>query len=505
MRILFLMAFLFPFFLHARYNPLVHFSYEPKYKKYTFKDWNKIGVRLTKDVLHGESEREIDEKINIARNLLARIAKMNLAKEQADVVRPYLINFLKEYLEDEEFIRIIKSEAFIKEFNAPSQLRLPIYRSYWYLPRCLIATIASLSPTQKETDLCVELVKKVPNDGLSKRYFYDIINLILILSKDNTVAKYLYTADSLKIFSEIKFSKDRDDAWKILLKDFYDRLKTNDTGGFIYESRIRYMEKYKDFCDGLPFPLYSETKSESGKYYLAIQITGLLKTGVERELITKAKLSEEYRKLKVINDELLSTKHPEDEFKEYLRDENYELIERIEERYHGLRALYEWEGKTRQSMDNEISVLIDKMLSSRQLAADPAYENLKKNYSLYIPDYINRNREKYMKPGLPLPLEYLLGEIASTESFGILLDNYMLNPNLRTATSLAACTGRADITMLFRALSKNDLLDEFLKTLLPDEWEKIKSQNLEQKENHYSGNYSRIRNSARKKALPILE
>lgn len=507
MKVLFLSVFLLPFFLYSTENSLTAFNYDPQYKKYSFKNWEKIGVRLTKNILHGKNKREVADKLAVARNLLARVAKMGLNKEQADVVRAYLINFLKEYLEDEEFLRIIKTEELLSEINEPGRLHMQTYSPYWNLPRYIIATVANLSPTQAETDECVEIVKKVPNDFLSKRYSYDLINLIVALSSNRTADKYLDKFDSIKISSEIRYSKDRNEAWKILLEDFEKRLKTNKLGGFIYESRIRYTEKYKDFCEGLPFELYSATDSVPGKYYLAIEMTSLLETAVESKTIKHTKLIEEYRKLKVINDDLLSNKYPESELKDYLRDETYEFTEKIEERYNGLRTLYGLDGKIKPPDDEEMKSLIDKMLAPKKLSPDspdPDYEHLKKNYYLHLPDYIKRKREIYMTPALPLQLQYLLGEIASTDAFSILLENYMLKPDARAAISLAACTGRDNITFLFRELSKKGLLDEFLKSVAPGDWEKLKVLSPSEKEQYYYRNYSDIRKSARKKAIPIL-
>jgi len=352
-----LTVFLFPLCIYSREASVTNFYYNPHFNKYTFKNWDEIKPYLTKDILRGNDTGKIQEKIVFAKELLTRIAKMELSREEADIVKPYLINFLEEYLNDRRFIELINSDEFINEKIGTGISR---YNSFKKLPQYIIRTIAVLNPSQKETDQCAEMVKKVQNKELVSAYFYDLMNCILLFSSEKTTDKYLDNIKiedypdyyqkcftSLRVYAKIKFSKDRNEAWEKLSNDFsiqFNNLK--DTNTQEVKSKIymlmavpyrSYTSCHKNYYEEFPFQLYAKTKIYSEKYFLASQISQLLALAVVQNLIHKNKLFDEYRKLKDINIELLSYSVPEnskmESLKGILKSQNDFLIKCIQEKY----------------------------------------------------------------------------------------------------------------------------------------------------------------------------
>ena len=70
--------------------------------------------------------------------------------------------------------------------------------------------------------------------------------------------------------------------------------------------------------------------------------------------ISKYKLAEEYRKLKNINDNLLMG----NALKAHLRIQNDNLIDAIEEKYQGVRVIFDTYENAQLQRDNEISFRI---------------------------------------------------------------------------------------------------------------------------------------------------
>ena len=144
--------------------------------------------------------------------------------------------------------------------------------------------------------------------------------------------------------------------------------------------------------------------------------------------------------------------------------------------------------------------------SSLHDSPDSKYQFLLKE-SDDIPDFINRNKCLFMKPTLSLEVLYLLGEIHSFESFGILLENYIIEPNFRSAITLTCCTDISKVEILFNKLNSHGLLDTFLKvvfTNIPGNyWSKISSLSFEQKVLFYKTNFDTILIQARERAKPI--
>lgn len=128
--------------------------------------------------------------------------------------------------------------------------------------------------------------------------------------------------------------------------------------------------------------------------------------------------------------------------------------------------------------------------------------------SQFVPGFINRNVRSYMNPAFPLEILYLLGEIHSSDSFDVLLENYMIDSNFRSAITLAACTGSLQLTQLFDALQSNGLLDTFFNqvfgNLQGNFLEDIRNLSPEEKINYYHTHYEQIMLMVHGRAKPIL-
>ena len=120
---------------------------------------------------------------------------------------------------------------------------------------------------------------------------------------------------------------------------------------------------------------------------------------------------------------------------------------------------------------------------------------------------MNRHRERYMRPSIPLVLLYLLGESASFSSFDILLENYVNMQDFRSAITLACCTGSLQVETLFSVLQNHKLIDVFLESLFTNIaggfWEKVKNQSFEEKLLFYKIHYEDILIRTRQRAKPI--
>ncbi len=139
-------------------------------------------------------------------------------------------------------------------------------------------------------------------------------------------------------------------------------------------------------------------------------------------------------------------------------------------------------------------------------APDPNYQLLL-NEAEYIPDFVNRHKKALMTPTLSLKLLQLLGEIHSSDSFDVLLENYLLEQNFRSAISLASCTGKHQIQTLFKALDSKNLLDGFLKEVLGniggDFWNTIKDMPFEERMAFFQKHYEEIMIHAWQRSKPI--
>lgn len=139
---------------------------------------------------------------------------------------------------------------------------------------------------------------------------------------------------------------------------------------------------------------------------------------------------------------------------------------------------------------------------------DPHYAELLKEAAEHLPSFVNRHRERYMRPTLPLVLLYLLGESASFSSFDLLLENYLSQQNIRSAITLACCTGLSQVETLFRVLHEHKLLDDFLKSILTTipggHWDTVRKLSFEDRLFFYKTHYEAILTNVRLRAKPIL-
>jgi hypothetical protein len=170
------------------------------------------------------------------------------------------------------------------------------------------------------------------------------------------------------------------------------------------------------------------------------------------------------------------------------------------------------EQKRNDFLEENLRKMLDgkKMSASGSFTADAPnqyYQVLQKNRE-YIPELINRHKKQFMTPSLPLEILYLLGECHSFESFDILLENYLIDPNFRSAISLAACTGRLQVKTLFTTLESKNLLNGFLKDILENipgnHWNKIQNLPFSEKLDFFEKNYEEISMKVRRRAKPIL-
>ena len=137
---------------------------------------------------------------------------------------------------------------------------------------------------------------------------------------------------------------------------------------------------------------------------------------------------------------------------------------------------------------------------------DLLYNQLLKE-AKYVPIYINTHKKDFMTPTLPLVLLYLLGEIHSSESFELLLDNYLMEANFRSAITLACCTGSLQLDALFNALINNGMLNQYLKDILinipGNYWDEMTKRSPEEQLLFYKNNYEDILLKAIQRAKPI--
>jgi len=209
---------------------------------------------------------------------------MKLTQEEANVIKSYLIKFLEEYLNDKRFVELIESKAFINQEGE--------YSDFQELPRYIIRTIAILNPSQQETDQCVEIIRKVKNKKLVTAYFYDLMICLFHFSSGRTADKYLYNINMkdypvyyqekfarLRIYAKIKYSKDRNEAWEKLSKDFADQFNTLTDANtqevssslytFMGNQYNAYTLCHKDYYNDLPFqfrrvPMFRPTQFVNG-------------------------------------------------------------------------------------------------------------------------------------------------------------------------------------------------------------------------------------------------
>jgi hypothetical protein len=289
-------------------------NYSDKIKSYSFKDWRKIKSRLTSDILHGDSKADIEKKMNLAYEFLARIANLKLHEEEKEEVRSYLIEFFKNYVNDNNFVDQINSKA----FNVPRKYPYSEYDFFIILPRYIFRAIAVHSPSQGDVDKCVGIIKKIPNPRVSDSYFRDLLNCIVIFSDGKTARKYL---DNLKFESRLYRFKIRlmtknaatpERAWETLAQEFVTEfnnkperdkkeIKSN-ISTYLAITNYAFQEFYRNnYLDELPFDVYDRTNSELGKYYMAYEINLLLIHILMRKSRDE-KLDSQYKRVKKIND-----------------------------------------------------------------------------------------------------------------------------------------------------------------------------------------------------------
>ena len=171
-----------------------------------------------------------------------------------------------------------------------------------------------------------------------------------------------------------------------------------------------------------------------------------------------------------------------------------------------------------QQMIRRDKRIYDLLLTNRKItsikdirfdAPDPNYQLLL-NEAEYIPDFVNRHKKALMTPALSLKLLQLLGEIHSSDSFDVLLENYLLEQNFRSAISLASCTGKDQIQTLFKALDSKKLLDGFLKEVLGnsnihgDFWNTIKDMPFAERMAFFQEHYEEIMIRLWQRAKPLM-
>ncbi len=157
--IFFIIFFFMATIINAKMVPITRIIYPDKMKSYSFKDWSKIKSRLTSDILHGNNIADVEYKMNMAYKLLSRIADLKLHDEEKKEVRSYLIDFLKNYINDNRFIELIKSKA----FNTPRKCPFSEYDFFVMLPQYIFRAITTQSPNQDDIDKCVGIIEKIPN------------------------------------------------------------------------------------------------------------------------------------------------------------------------------------------------------------------------------------------------------------------------------------------------------------------------------------------------------
>ena len=199
-------------------------------------------------------------------------------------------------------------------------------------------------------------------------------------------------------------------------------------------------------------------------------------------------------------------------FSDYIKKNNYvSLDDVLKDMLPGDKDVVRCRDKyietTLEGLLNQKDAIMDNVREYTFDQSNSKYIELVKEASEYLPSFVNRHRERYMRPSIPLVLLYLLIESASFSSFDILLENYVNMRDFRSAITLACCTGSLQVETLFSVSRKHKLTDVFLESLFTNIagvfWGKVKNQSFEEKLLFYKSNYEDILIKSRQRAKPI--